>query len=120
MALVGAGDGNAGHGIAEALPLGAVTHGVVARVFVQEGGQDPGGLIGAVGLVEEAAPEVSPEDGVAAVAGVEGGMRVLPVGGGGGEAEEDEGGVVEGLTCGDFEALFEAGRRRDLPAETLR
>ncbi len=83
-----------------------LAEGVVAGVFAQGAGEDEGGEVGAVGLVEEAAPGV----GVEAVdAFAEDGVRVEAFGGDGGEAEEEEGGGVEGLAGGDMEVVLPAG-----------
>ncbi len=85
----------------------AGAEGVVAGVFAQEGGQQPGGEISVVGLIEEAAPGVGVE---AAHPFAEGGMFVESFGGEGGETEKDEGGIIDGLVGGDGEVVFPAGR----------
>ena len=108
VSAVGAGDGLAADDVEDADGDAVlVAEGVVAGVLVQEAGQQPGGEIGAVGLVEEAAPGVGVE---AADAFAEGGVRIDAFGGERGDPEEDEGGVVEGLMGGDFEVVFPAGR----------
>ena len=94
-----------------------IAHGIVTRVLVQEAGQQPCAEIGAVGLVEEAAPGVGPES---ADAFAQNGVGVDAFRGQRGDAEEDEGGVVEGLTSGDLEVVLPARRMGTAPPETER
>ena len=107
MAAVGAGDGLAADDVEDAGGHGvAMAEGIVAGVLVEQRGEQPGGEIGAVGLIEEAAPGVGPEAGDAFA---EGGMRVQAFGGEGRKTEEEEGGVVKGLVGGDVEVVLPTG-----------
>ncbi len=81
---------------------------VETGVLMEEAGKEPGGEVGAVGFVDEAAPGVGVEAGDALA---EGGVLVEAFGGDGGEAEEEEGGVVECLVGGDVEVVLPAGGR---------
>ena len=108
VAAVGAGDDLAAHDVADAGDDAvAIAEGVEAVVLVEERGEEPGAEVSAVGFIDEAAPEIGPERGGTVV---EGGVGIDAVGGDAGEAEEDEGGVVEGLFGGDFEVVVPAGR----------
>ena len=86
----------------------AGSEGVVAGVFVEDGGEKPRREKRVVGLVDKTAPDVLAEP-VNAFA--ERGVLVGPLREEGGEAEKEERGVVEGLMGGDGEVVFEAGRR---------
>ena len=86
----------------------AAAEGVEAGVLMEEAGKEEGGEVGAVGLVDEAAPGVGVETGDSLA---EGGVLVEAFGGDGGEAEEEEGGVVECLVGGDVEVVLPAGGR---------
>lgn len=109
-AAVGAGHSLAADDVERAPDDGmTVAESVVAGVLMEKAGQQPGGEIGSVGLVEEAAPGV----GVEAVdTFAENGMGVKTFGGEGGQSEEDEGRVVGSLVGGDLEVVDPAGGMR--------
>lgn len=81
---------------------------VLASIFVERAGEQPGREVGIVGFVEEAPPRV----GVKAIDTLsERSVGVHALGRQGSKTEEDEGGVVEGLVIGDCEVVLPTGGR---------
>ena len=109
-AAVGAGDSLAADDVEGAVgdAVLAAADGVVTGVLVQQAGQEPRADIGAVGLIQQAAPGIGVE---AADAFAQDGVGVDAFGGDGGKSEEEEGGVVQGLVGGDFEVVLPARGR---------
>ena len=108
LAGVGAGDDGACESVADALDEATVAEGVVAIVFVGDGGDDGFDEEVFAGLIDDSVPEVAP---IGYAAGAELGVRIaLEIVACDGEGDE-EGGVVEGIFKGGGELLFWRLRR---------
>jgi len=97
-----------GDRVGEALKEISASFGVIALVLMKNGGQGEDDEVVSIGFVEEAAPIISAE---AWHALPELRMRIRSLSNHGSQANEDEGGIVEGVFGGDDEGLLGSGRR---------